>query len=46
MIENRTSLRPRYADTDQMGIVYDAKYREWFEVRRTELLRSIGLPYT
>ena len=46
MIENKTSLRPRYADTDQMGIVYYAKYLEWFEVGRTELLRDIGLPYT
>lgn len=46
MIENITSLRPRYADTDKMGIVYYAKYLEWFEVGRTELLREIGLPYT
>ena len=46
MIENKKSLRPRYADTAQMGIVYYAKYLEWFEVGRTELLREIGLPYT
>ena len=46
MIENRTSIRARYADTDKMGIVYYARYLEWFEVGRTELLRALGLPYT
>ncbi len=40
-----TRLRVRYADTDQMGVVYYAKYLEYFEVARTEALRAIGLPY-
>jgi acyl-CoA thioester hydrolase len=40
-----TTLRVRYADTDQMGIVYYAKYLEYFEVARTEMLRALGLPY-
>jgi acyl-CoA thioester hydrolase len=42
---HRTTLRVRYADTDQMGIVYNGKYLEYFEVGRTELLRSLGFPY-
>lgn len=44
-LTHTTTLRVRYADTDQMGIVYYAKYLEYFEVARTEALRSIGLPY-
>lgn len=43
---HKTYLRPRYADTDQMGIVHHAKYFEYFEIARTELLRSMGLPYS
>ena len=35
----------RYADTDQMQIVYHAKYLEYFEQGRSDLLRSVGLPY-
>lgn len=38
-------VRVRYADTDQMGIVYYGKYFEYFEVARTEMLRDMGLPY-
>ena len=45
MIENRTHIRVRYAETDKMGIVYYARYLEWFEVGRTELLRSLDMPY-
>jgi acyl-CoA thioester hydrolase len=45
MLSYTTSIRVRYADTDQMGVVYYAKYLEYFEVARTEMLRSIGLPY-
>ncbi len=45
MIENQTTVRVRYADTDQMGLVYHARYLEWFEIGRTELLRALGLPY-
>jgi acyl-CoA thioester hydrolase len=44
-IEHITNIRVRYADTDQMGMVYYAKYFEYFEVARTELLRACGLPY-
>jgi acyl-CoA thioester hydrolase len=45
MISNKTSIRVRYADTDQMQFAYNGKYLEYFEVGRTELLRSYGLPY-
>jgi len=36
----------RYAETDQMGIVYYANYLVWFEIGRVELLRSLGLAYS
>ncbi|MBI4721668.1 MAG: acyl-CoA thioesterase [Candidatus Stahlbacteria bacterium] len=39
-------LRVSYADTDQMGIVYYARYFEYFERGRTELLRELGVPYS
>ncbi|MBS1904786.1 MAG: acyl-CoA thioesterase [Bacteroidetes bacterium] len=45
MLSHTTTIRVRYADTDQMGIVYYAKYLEYFEVARTEFLRMMGLPY-
>ena len=38
-------VRVRYAETDQMGVVYYANYLIWFEVGRTELLRSLGWSY-
>ena len=40
-----TSVRVRYAETDQMGVVYYANYLVWFEVGRTELLRRLGWSY-
>jgi acyl-CoA thioester hydrolase len=40
-----TKLRVRYAETDQMGVVYYANYFVWFEVARTDLLRSLGWTY-
>ena len=45
MIQHSTQLRVRYADTDQMRFVYYGKYFEYFEQGRSDLLRSIGLPY-
>lgn len=41
-----TQIRARYEETDQMGFVYYGRYFTWFEVGRTELFRSLGLPYT
>ena len=40
-----TTLRVRYAETDQMGVVYYANYLVWFEVARTDLLRTLGWSY-
>jgi acyl-CoA thioester hydrolase len=37
--------RVRYAETDQMGIVYYANYLVWFEIGRVEVLRNLGLTY-
>jgi acyl-CoA thioester hydrolase len=41
-----TTVRVRYAETDQMGIVYYANYLVWFEIGRVELLRALGLAYS
>jgi len=41
--ENR--LRVRYAETDQMGVVYHSNYFIWFEIGRVELMRQLGFPY-
>lgn len=41
-----TEVRVRYAETDQMGIVYYANYLVWFEIGRVELLRALGLVYS
>ena len=38
-------VRVRYAETDQMGIVYHANYLIWFEVGRADLIRLMGLDY-
>lgn len=42
---NRTSVRVRYADIDKMGIVYNGNYLRFFEIGRTELIRSLGMSY-
>jgi acyl-CoA thioester hydrolase len=41
----RSPVRVRYAETDQMGVVYYANYFVWFEVGRTDLLRTLGSTY-
>ncbi|MGD0339238.1 MAG: thioesterase family protein [Bacteroidota bacterium] len=41
-----SQIRVRYADTDQMKSVYYAKYYEYFEQGRSDLLREIGMPYS
>jgi acyl-CoA thioester hydrolase len=38
-------VRVRYAETDQMGVVYHSNYLIWFEVGRVELIRQLGLDY-
>ncbi len=42
---NETRIRVRYAETDQMGVVYHANHFIWFEVGRVELLRQLGFSY-
>jgi len=46
MLKEKTEIRVRYSDTDQMKFVYNGKYLEYFEVGRTEMLRNNGLPYS
>jgi acyl-CoA thioester hydrolase len=38
-------VRVRYAETDKMGVVYYANYFVWFEIGRTDLLRTMGWSY-
>jgi acyl-CoA thioester hydrolase len=46
MIEyHDATVRVRYAETDQMGVVYHANYLIWFEVGRVELMRALGIEY-
>ena len=45
-MKHEMTYRVPYADTDQMGVVYYANYLEYFERSRTEMLRSVGLPYS
>ena len=42
---HETTVRVRYAETDQMGVVYHANYLVWFEVGRVELMRALGVEY-
>lgn len=39
------TVRVRYAETDQMGVVYHSNFLIWFEVGRVELMRSLGFDY-
>jgi acyl-CoA thioester hydrolase len=40
-----TTVRVRYAETDQMGVVYYGNYFTWFEIGRIELCRQLGFEY-
>jgi len=42
---NETRLRVRYAETDQMGVVYHSNHLIWFEVGRVEFMRQMGFSY-
>lgn len=44
-IIRETRLRVRYAETDNMGVVYHSNYAIWFEVGRVEFMRDLGLEY-
>ena len=45
MLKHRTSVRVIYGDTDNMGQAYYGNYFRWFEIGRSEMFRSRGLPY-
>jgi len=45
MSVSQTRIRVRYAETDQMGVVYYANFFVWFEIGRVELLRQLGFHY-
>ncbi|MFN5308594.1 MAG: acyl-CoA thioesterase [Candidatus Kapaibacterium sp.] len=46
ILQHTSTIRVRYAETDQMRVVYNGEYLTYFEVGRTEALRAFGLPYT
>jgi len=43
--ETVSDIRVRYAETDQMGVVYHANYLIWCEIGRTDFIRSRGMSY-
>ncbi|MFD2530801.1 MULTISPECIES: thioesterase family protein [Polaribacter] len=45
MKKSSTKTRIRYSETDQMGVVYHGNYAQFFELGRTEWLRSLGVTY-
>ena len=45
MLSHQFTVRVRYADTDQMGMVYYGNYARYYEIGRVELMRKIGLSY-
>ncbi|MFT7352665.1 MAG: acyl-CoA thioester hydrolase [Flavobacterium sp.] len=45
MKKSTTNTRIRYSETDQMGVVYHGNYAQFFEMGRTEWLRSLGVTY-
>ena len=45
MIQSRSEVVVRYAETDMMGIVYHGSYLPWLEIGRTQLLREVGMAY-
>ncbi|HZC44738.1 MAG TPA: thioesterase family protein [Acidobacteriaceae bacterium] len=44
-VSGEIRLRVRYAETDQMGVVYYSNFLVWFEIGRVELLRQLGFDY-
>ena len=45
MQKNKTTIRIRYAETDQMGVVYHGNYAQYFEIGRTELPRPMSITH-
>ena len=44
-MQTTSEFRVRYAETDQMGVVYHANYLVWCEIGRTDFIRELGTPY-
>lgn len=42
---NEKEIEVRYAETDQMGVVYHANYLVWMEIGRTALIEALGFTY-
>ncbi len=45
MFSSETKIRVRYAETDQMNVVYHGNYAQYFEVGRVEAIRQLGFSY-
>jgi acyl-CoA thioester hydrolase len=45
MFTSKTQIRVRYAETDQMGVVYHGNYAQYFETARSESIRNLGFTY-
>ena len=45
MYSHATQIKVRYGETDKMGVVYHSHYIEYYEVARTECMRSLGFTY-
>lgn len=45
MFSTETQIRVRYAETDQMGVVYHSNYFPYFEAARAESIRQLGFTY-
>jgi acyl-CoA thioester hydrolase len=46
MFKYSTQIRVRYAETDQMNVVYHGNYAQYFEAARGEAIRSLGITYS
>ena len=44
-VVSESRVRVRYAETDQMGVVYHANHFIWFEIGRVDLMRQLGVSY-
>lgn len=45
MYTHSTTIRVRYSETDKMGYVYNGNYAQYYEIGRTEMMRSLGMNY-
>lgn len=46
MYTHQTKIRVRYSETDKMGYVYNGNYATYYEIGRTEMMRSLGMDYS